>query len=45
MFWIKYLMRAQPMKEPLGKESQLSPIINPKYIFTTNCVVPACISC
>ena len=33
------------MKEPLGKESQLSPIINPKYRFTTNCVVPACISC
>ena len=45
MFRIQELMRPQKIEEPSGRETQMSPVIKPKFASTPNCVVPACISC
>jgi hypothetical protein len=45
MFRIQELMRPQKVEEPSGAESQMPPVIKPKFASTPNCVVPACTSC
>ena len=45
IFLIQELMRVQPIQLISGKESQLFPIINPKYISTHNYSVLVFMSC